>query len=692
MNRWLARFRGILVVICVCFSALGCGDDASLVVDVLTDYRAGLEFQSIGVSVYREGVTPPVTETQFPAVEGADFLRGKRVAEMELGANGRYRVEVELWKSDETLLARYRRALRVEGRRQIIATVYRACSNIDCPPSDEPTHTECRMVGDDVMCVPPDCNVLLEEDDVSCPPPATPPCAGDSDCTLASDCAYGVCVRGACLSEFDDAVCSGDDVCCPSTGGCASRAACGEGPSWYQELYIKAPTEERNGVAGTSVALDGTGALAAVGAPGSEGGRGAVHLYEDAVSGWRVQSSVVASVRDGEDGFGSSIALSWDGRTLVVGAPGEDSDSGDNPRSSAAMDSGAAYIFRRDGEMWIQAAYLKASNAGTDYRFGEDVAISTDGRTVVVGSPNEGIIPGSEIFAEQQGTGAAYVFQELDTGWSEVEILRQEPVSYDAAFGTAVSVVGGVIAVGASGESSAVGGVNPEPSPRRASGSGAVFIFEESDSGWPLSTWIKASDPSVSRLFGVSLALSSDGMRLVVGANKSEGPGEAEDHTLADEDVPTGSVYVFSREDGVWQEEAILRAAHPGEYDYFGAAVAVDLSGLGIAVGAPREDSSALGSSGDGSNNDSEAAGAVFYFRRVDGAWAQTAFIQPAINSPNDRYGTDVALNVQGLRLLAGSPREDSDAVGVGGDMDNDGASSSGASYLHVLGLETPGL
>jgi hypothetical protein len=670
----------------------GCSDDTSVVIDVLTDYRPGIEFQKIDVSVYREGMSAPVAEERFPVVEESGFLRGKRVTEVSLQQDGRYRVEVELLKDDGTLLGRHRRAMEVEGRTQIVAAVYRACSDIECPPLADPTHTECRMVGEDVMCVPPECNGLIEEDEALCPPAVSPPCMEDGDCSPLSECAPGMCVRGACLPEYNDALCGGENICCPSTGDCASRAVCSEGPSWYPELYIKAPTEVREGDAGWSVALNGTGTLAAVGAPGSEGARGTVHLYEDTGSGWQVQSSVVASVRGGGDRFGFSVALSSDGSTLVVGAPEEDSDSGDDPSGSAATGSGAAYIFRSDGEAWVQTAYLKASNAGTDYSFGEDVAISADGKTVVVGSPHEGSLPDSDLFAEREGNGAAYVFQESDSGWIEVAILREEPVSYDAAFGIAVSVVSGVIAVGASGESSAVGGVNPEPNPRRESDSGAVFLFDESDTGWALSTWIKASDPSVSGLFGVSLALSGDGMRLVVGANKGKGQGETQDHLPADRDVATGSVYVFSREDGVWQEEAILRAAYPGEFDYFGAAVAIDGRGFAIAVGAPREDSSSPGGTGDGRDNETEHAGAVFAFARVDGEWVQAAFLKPEFSTADDRHGSSVAINYQGMRLLAGSPGEDSDAVGLGGEMDSAGASNSGASYTYVFGLPTTAL
>lgn len=79
------------------------------------------------------------------------------------------------------------------------------------------------------------------------------------------------------------------------------------------------------------------------------------------------------------------------GDTVVVGARHEDSNAtgvNGNQADNSASESGAAYIFVRDGGgNWSQQAYLKASNTGADDQFGSSVSVSGD--TVVVGAWSE---------------------------------------------------------------------------------------------------------------------------------------------------------------------------------------------------------------------------------------------------------------------------------------------------------------
>ena len=65
---------------------------------------------------------------------------------------------------------------------------------------------------------------------------------------------------------------------------------------------------------------------------------------------WSQHSYVKASNADAFDEFGSSVAMSGDGRTLVVGARMENgaatSVNGDQDNNAAGQ-SGAAYVFAR---------------------------------------------------------------------------------------------------------------------------------------------------------------------------------------------------------------------------------------------------------------------------------------------------------------------------------------------------------
>lgn len=122
---------------------------------------------------------------------------------------------------------------------------------------------------------------------------------------------------------------------------------------------------------------------------------------------------IKASNTGASDLFGWSVAMSGD--TLVVGAQGESSSAtgvnGDGGNNSAAQ-SGAAYVFVRNGDSWVQQAYLKASNTEQFDDFGYSVAMSGD--CIVVGAWGEasgatGVNGGQNSNSAGQ-SGAAYVF------------------------------------------------------------------------------------------------------------------------------------------------------------------------------------------------------------------------------------------------------------------------------------------
>ena len=66
----------------------------------------------------------------------------------------------------------------------------------------------------------------------------------------------------------------------------------------------------------------------------------------------------------------------------------------------------------------------------------------------------------------------------------------------------------------------------------------------------------------------------------------------------------SGAVYVFGRENGVWAQQAYIKASNtgnaaigdqPGDGDQFGFSMALSDDGNTLAVGAPAEDSAAKG-------------------------------------------------------------------------------------------------
>ncbi len=143
----------------------------------------------------------------------------------------------------------------------------------------------------------------------------------------------------------------------------------------------------------------------------------------------------------------------------------------------------------------------------------------------------------------------------------------------------------------------------------------------------------------------------------------------------------SGAVYVFARTGGLWAQEAYLKASNTEAGDSFGGSVA--LSGDTLAVGAPREGSSATGVNGNQFDNGALTSGAVYVFKKTAGSWSQDAYLKASNTNAGDEFGWSVAL--EGDVLAVGAPFEDSLGYGVNpgaGVEANNGAGISGAAYL----------
>ncbi|MEZ4295706.1 MAG: hypothetical protein R3B70_12070 [Polyangiaceae bacterium] len=101
-----------------------------------------------------------------------------------------------------------------------------------------------------------------------------------------------------------------------------------------------------------------------------------------------------SSIPRANDRFGERVALSADGDTLVVSAPGEDSNATgiSGNQFDAVHDSGAVYVFARSGGVWSQQA-IKASNTGPGDGFGWSVGLSADGNLLAVGARAKATTP-----------------------------------------------------------------------------------------------------------------------------------------------------------------------------------------------------------------------------------------------------------------------------------------------------------
>ena len=343
------------------------------------------------------------------------------------------------------------------------------------------------------------------------------------------------------------------------------------GQFWTQQAYIKPNITDEDDDFGASHALSGDGNTLLVSARGDDsassgvGGNnadnsledsGAVYVFTRSGSTWTQQSFIKASNPDAGDIFGWGTQLSSDGNIAVISSFEEDSaatgvngDQSDN----TALQSGAVYVFSRNGTSWIQDAYLKASNTETEDFFGRTMQLSNDGLTLAVGAHVEDSgatgVSGNQSDNSTSGSGAVYVFTRNGSAWSQQAYLKAINTGPDDLFGDDLSINGdgSRLAVVSRREDSASSGINGDPFNNNATDSGAVFVFDRNTGGaWAQTAYVKSSNNEATDFFGVSVALSEDGKTLAVGAFEEDGGGtgigaDQSDNTASN----AGAVYLY---------------------------------------------------------------------------------------------------------------------------------------------------
>ncbi len=472
--------------------------------------------------------------------------------------------------------------------------------------------------------------------------------------------------------------------------------------------YAKASNSGIGDEFGYRVALSGDGATLAISAIGEDssaaainGGQsdelatdaGAVYLFVRAGESWVEQSYLKASNAQPFDAFGSSLALSYDGNTLAVGAAGEDSVASGIDGSQildTASDAGAVYLFIRSGASWSQQAYLKASNANALDAFGDSVALSSDGNTLAVGAPGEDSaasgIDGDQNIDAALNSGAVYLFTRSASIWSQQTYLKASNTSPGDTFGgsLALSGDGNTLVVGAVGEDSDAVGIDGDELSEAAIEAGAAYLFTRSAAVWSQQAYVKSSNTAAGDAFGSSVAVSGDGTTLAIGARYEDSNATGvEGEQLNDFAINAGAVYLFSHSVSGWSQQAYIKSLSTDAFDNFGRAVALSREGNILAVGADLEDGSAVGLEGDPADNSAIDSGAVYIYRRTAGVWSAHSYVKAPNTDAHDRFGASVTLNDEGDTLASGASGEDSNASGINGDTSNNEWEAAGASYLY---------
>ncbi len=334
------------------------------------------------------------------------------------------------------------------------------------------------------------------------------------------------------------------------------------------------------------VAVDGFSGYAAFGAPyDDEAGydAGAVYVFQASPGGWNMQEKITAADASGDEMFGATVAI--DGDYIVVGAPDDDdsgpysgsayifkrsgggwaqqaklvaadASSGDEFGSAVALDGeyavigacyadddlGAVYVFRREGENWVQQAKLTPSDGEPGDEFGTAVAVSGD--YIFVGAPYSG----------DDYSGAVYVFRRDGAGWYETAKLKGSDTAYDDEFGGSLSADGDTLVVGAEYNSTS------------AYYGGAAYVFRRDGGQWREEA--RLSPPDAAEYDYIAGSVAVYGRYVAVEAYMRD------------------SVYLYRRTGEGWSLYRRIRA--PSGLDGFGYPVAM---GMGYCVvGADEND------------------------------------------------------------------------------------------------------
>jgi hypothetical protein len=353
---------------------------------------------------------------------------------------------------------------------------------------------------------------------------------------------------------------------------------------------------------GISVALSSDGNTAIVGGPLDSSSTGAAWVYARINGVWSQQQKLVGTGAIGNAQQGSSVALSSDGNTAIVGGPRDNSDTG------------AAWVFTRNSMgVWSQQQKLVGTGAIGNAQQGSSVALSSDGNTAIVGGPRD-----------NGASGAAWVFTRSGTMWSQQQKLVGTGAIGNTQQGFSVSL-------SSDGNTAIVGG------PLDNGASGAAWVFTRSGTMWSQQQKLVGTGALGGPQQGNSVALSSDGNTAIVG-------GPADSGGL-------GAAWVFTRNSmGVWSQQQKLVGTGAGGAVGAEQGFSVALSGDGntAIVGGPL---------------DNNFTGATWVFTRNSmGVWSQQQMLAGTGATGSAEQGWSVALSSDGNTAIVGGIGDNSNA------------------------------
>lgn len=379
-----------------------------------------------------------------------------------------------------------------------------------------------------------------------------------------------------------------------------------DGIKWQRLLFKDSETSElisrevADGEAddhfGNAVCINGDYAVAGAYKDNVNGksNQGSAIVFHRINGNWVQEAQLFSSDGAAGDAFGYAVAIF--GNYIVVGAPDDD--------HGASTDQGSVYVFARNGTAWTQQHKFFDGGGGINDAFGSSVAMGAN--QFIVGAPDDDIGANAD-------QGAATIFLLTGNTWANEIKITASDGGANHKFGTAVSMSGNYVMVGAASAPNGSGGngaayiylkiIPPwtfnqklsttSPANYFFGGSvsidggtavvterygflsalmGRVHIYQQSGSVWIPQDIIEDVSTNDAFLRGISLSLKGD--RLIVGTAQ-----------IADVSPDSSYITIYKRTGTAWQEQSIVPYSNNGTIAKFGGAVFID--GFNIIIGAP---------------------------------------------------------------------------------------------------------
>lgn len=364
-----------------------------------------------------------------------------------------------------------------------------------------------------------------------------------------------------------------------------------------------------NDLFGSSVAISSNGNTVCIGSVGHKTKRGAVYVFERAGNSWVQQAKLEAPDAVDNDSFGNDVAVSSDGNMLLIGSPMRDKPGYSN--------NGGVYAYERTGSTWTyKATIISATNSANMY-FGYSLSISGDGNTALIGGYGA-------------NGGQSELYKRTGSTWNYVATLTESQQN----------ALGKDVAISSNGLTLAI--ADPDANNKK----GYVYV-KTFDGNNTVTAQTTLAGVASNGYFGSSVALSTDGNTLVVGAN-------GENAVSGSTSNNTGVAYVYTRSGSTWTEQQRISVPSIAIGAKFGSAASLSGDGNLLVVGA------------NGENVVSDTEGAAYVFNRSAGVWSQIKKLTDVSPTAKDIYGFAVAMSLNGLYVAVGSPQDDDRATDAG--------------------------